>query len=61
VVLTVTDNNGLVDTDSMFLAVGGQKDCVGDYDNDRDVDAWDLFKFSESFGRSDCLAFSPIP
>lgn len=48
VILTVTDNNGLTDTDEMELAAIGRK---GDLDLDGDVDGDDLSEFSEEYGK----------
>ena len=48
VVLTVTDSDGLTHTDAMIIAAIGRK---GDFDNDDDLDAEDLSRFSQEFGR----------
>lgn len=47
IVLTVTDNDGLTDTDDTILAVFGLK---GDFDQDGDVDGNDLSRFAQNFG-----------
>lgn len=47
VVLTVTDNDGLKDTDEMLFSAIGIK---GDFDGDGDVDGDDLSIFSNYFG-----------
>ena len=47
IVLKVTDNDGLTDTDDTLLAVFGLK---GDFDQDGDVDGDDLSGFAQNFG-----------
>lgn len=51
VTLTVTDNDGLSETDEMILAAIG---CKDDFDGDGVVDGSDLAAFAVNFGRTDC-------
>lgn len=51
VTLTVTNDAGTVNTDTMlFTAIG----CKGDFDGDHDIDGSDLAEFAVNFGRTDC-------
>jgi hypothetical protein len=57
--LTVTDEDGLTDTDTMLLGAAGScepaSECHGDFDGDGNVDGSDLVLFATDFGRTDCL------